>query len=696
MRIAAVVSLVALVGTGCVSSQLVPCGDDWICPVGSACVDATAVGESRCVSTTCGDGLIGAVEDCDGDDLAGGTCGALGFYDGDLRCNPTTCRFETSSCLGRCGDGVLDPGESCDGSDQITVGCTGLGGRYDMGRPACTAQCTFDVTPCRYFGFVGIYESTSTIAQFCAFEPAPGEVVAHVNQNGTLFRVQNGAGLALAGDVPASIGLACVPDTVLGVGYGIYRHDDTNWSPITLPGVPTDGFHMDASAYGDSLISVGYGGLIVTGAGDGWTVENYGGGDLPALTAGWIDEVTQTGFAAGRDGALLRRSVTGGTATWTDITDLTLGSAAWMWGAGAGDVLIATASTVRRLVGTSWIAQPVSPGPIHGRGPEAMFIGSTDGRLAHHDGQVWSRAVDVTGAFTDLWVASTGAIYASLGVELLRATELWLTLPFSATQVVLAARPAGGSQLWHLTEGNAHRAGVSYPAASLVRKLAVAGDVVFATGAGVLARLDVAGQSGWQTQAVTRIYGDIVAIDAQTAVAVGSTGSGEAAIAVYRSGTWTETTLPASPQLRDVAVTPTGELLVVALGGSILHSTDDAATWTPVDPGFPVTEDLHAIWAAPDGAVHVVGNAGTILRRDPALVWTEVTGPTTRALYAVHGSSATDVIAVGDGMILWFDGVAWTPVRAPLPGLTLSSVAVGPRHIYVAAGTQSYVLYRSP
>ena len=67
----------------------------------------------------CGDGDHNTDdEDCDGADLDGKTCEALGYDSGTLTCQ-TNCDFDVSACEGQpCGNGALDFGEDCDGDQQ--------------------------------------------------------------------------------------------------------------------------------------------------------------------------------------------------------------------------------------------------------------------------------------------------------------------------------------------------------------------------------------------------------------------------------------------------------------------------------------------------------------------------------------------------------------------------------------------------
>jgi hypothetical protein len=57
-------------------------------------------------AATCGNGMIDATEQCDGTMLgAMGTCMALGMGSGTLSCDPTTCRYDMSMCMGMTNTG---------------------------------------------------------------------------------------------------------------------------------------------------------------------------------------------------------------------------------------------------------------------------------------------------------------------------------------------------------------------------------------------------------------------------------------------------------------------------------------------------------------------------------------------------------------------------------------------------------------
>lgn len=87
-------------------------------------------GDSGIAGDICGDDEAGE-RDCDGDDLDGATCAALGFHDGELGC--IDCEFDTTACH-NCGDGELQEaeGEACDWGDSENSGVYG----------GCNADCT--------------------------------------------------------------------------------------------------------------------------------------------------------------------------------------------------------------------------------------------------------------------------------------------------------------------------------------------------------------------------------------------------------------------------------------------------------------------------------------------------------------------------------------------------------------------------
>jgi hypothetical protein len=98
--------------------------------------------------STCGDGVVALAEACDGAALGGSTCESLGFGGGVLACSADCSALDPSGCvaLATCGNGALDATEQCDGANLGGSSCQALG--FDGGTLSCTAACTIDAAGC--------------------------------------------------------------------------------------------------------------------------------------------------------------------------------------------------------------------------------------------------------------------------------------------------------------------------------------------------------------------------------------------------------------------------------------------------------------------------------------------------------------------------------------------------------------------
>ena len=94
----------------------------------------------------CGDNLRQGAEVCDGFDLAGATCGSLGFGGGSLYCRADCTGFSTAMCTAAsfCGDNTAEGDEACDGTDLRGKDCVALG--FGPGNIVCKPDCSGFVT----------------------------------------------------------------------------------------------------------------------------------------------------------------------------------------------------------------------------------------------------------------------------------------------------------------------------------------------------------------------------------------------------------------------------------------------------------------------------------------------------------------------------------------------------------------------
>jgi hypothetical protein len=118
------------------------------------CTPQCALDSLTCIRPTkCGDGVKDDGEMCDRYDFGGVTCSALlAGSTGILRCT-NECKVDMTSCLApappsKCGNGIREGNEACDGTDLGGVTCQALGMGGPYGVLKCNPRCTFDTLMC--------------------------------------------------------------------------------------------------------------------------------------------------------------------------------------------------------------------------------------------------------------------------------------------------------------------------------------------------------------------------------------------------------------------------------------------------------------------------------------------------------------------------------------------------------------------
>jgi len=139
--------------------------------------------------------------------------------------------------------------------------------------------------------------------------------------------------------------------------------------------------------------------------------------------------------------------------------------------------------------------------------------------------------------------------------------------------------------------------------------------------------------------------------------AVGAMGT----IVRYNGSMWTAMTSGTTSTLRAVWARSASEAYA---GGDGVLLRYNGTSWSPVTvPRLTTTPlTIRGIWGASTGpTVYAVGLDGLILRFD-GTSWRAMGTQTSDHLYAVWGSSDSDVVAVGRaGTVLHYDGRAWAP-----------------------------------
>lgn len=135
------------------------------------------------------------------------------------------------------------------------------------------------------------------------------------------------------------------------------------------------------------------------------------------------------------------------------------------------------------------------------------------------------------------------------------------------------------------------------------------------------------------------------------------------------------------------------DVWAVGLDGFMSHY--DGQTWTKI-PAV-VSNRLDGVWGSSKSDVWAVG-ATTILHFNGS-IWSEAVNDPSLALYAVWGTSKTDVFAgglslsTGDGIILHYDGAAWTPMAIPQVKASLQGLwGSAPGNVW-AVGSSGTILH---
>jgi len=146
-------------------------------------------------------------------------------------------------------------------------------------------------------------------------------------------------------------------------------------------------------------------------------------------------------------------------------------------------------------------------------------------------------------------------------------------------------------------------------------------------------------------------------------------GNVDQPLVMHNDGTgWTQRAVPGSSLLWNVYGFSATDAYAVGQNGLILHY--DGSDWTQVESGTDAT--LFGLWGASGTDVWIVGrdaaSAAVVLRGTSdgfAPVTSIPADMRTTALYKVHGFAADDVMMVGDGGALRWNGSDWSRDEVP-------------------------------
>jgi hypothetical protein len=286
-------------------------------------------------------------------------------------------------------------------------------------------------------------------------------------------------------------------------------------------------------------------------------------------------------------------------------------------------------------------------------GPNDIFVAS-DAGLLHWDGAAWN--AEFAGQ----------TIYGVAGVS---AADLWVIV---GTWGELRHRAGGAwAKVDHPKDG-AFLTGIYAATANAVWAIGDGGLILYWNGTAWTEE-----GAGLSTRRLNGIWG---ASEADVWVV----GSNSTILRRY-NGTWQDMNLASGTEFNAVSGSGASDVWMVGLG------TASATHWNGT------TLELEALGAECNaygvavrpGATWAVGCAGTITRRE-GNTWVPFPNGLGRALLAVHGTSATDVWAVGEGsQTLHFDGTRWMTGSAGGRAQLNTVFAVSKDEVWVAEGVPS-------
>ncbi len=684
---------------------------------GLACSEACTFVTTTCAHR-CGDGILDATEDCDdartddpADDVFRGDCLDLGFYDATtIRCT-SLCGYDTSACTGFCGDGVVDAGEDCDHHDTSDPADDVFGGTcldlgfYEADTIACTPLCNYDDTSCT--GSCG--DAIVNGPEICEGKPPPDDTCVTIGFDlGLLgcsdfctpgFASCERTGWHTIASYPLSFYFTDVwassrNDVYLGSELGLFHWDGASIAPVfEITGEPyvfqvwgtgpndvwaiADGvpYHYDGTTWTDAPLGAyvwAVGGTSATDvyvAGDsvfhreaGAWIEVYAG-DGNAIAGTDADDV----WIAGSAGAVHHYD---GTA-WTTLASPFTGGLFTVWVRGPDDVLVGGSDGLASYDGASWtIEHDRDVYAIWGSGPEDVHAaGSGIDGVFHYDGLGWSarpspNLLDVAAlwgvdgavfevggeTFLDRYDGATAAVMPSGTFANLE--DVWGT-----SVEAFAVGAAGTIVHWN---GRAWSAMTSGTTANLLAVWGASPDDVYAAGLGVLQHYD---GTAWSTVQTGNFYGVWGSSSDDVYVTLDSN-----LVLHFDGNAWGNVTASTSLTRAIWGSGPDDVYVSRYLSTPYQVSHFDGSTWSTV-PGLEGGK-LHG---SGPGVVVSAWGAGSVSRTarydgtavtdiDPGIV----VGPGstgTRPFRDVHVTGPADVLGVTDGGgIHHFDGVTWWPI----------------------------------
>jgi hypothetical protein len=679
-----------------------------------------------CQPFICGDGVRSGAEECDGSDLGGQTCSDLHFYGQTigLACN-ADCTLDTTGCTGVCGDGIVNGPEECDGPPQDPVSCIPFG--YDQGFVGCSASCEQVFDGCtKYGGWAGVATIQTSGGLSAVWGSGPDDVYAVGGSTVLHWDGNEWSATTRAIDPASRPSLVDVwgsgPSDVFAVGSpavgpSIFHWDGEQWTAQQLPQVAVPGGLAsrpfaaqgvwgsgpnDVYLVGDSIFH--WDGSLWSSvyAADGLGVWGSGPNDVYVVGGKTVDILHWDG------------------SVWSPMV-APHQSYTRVWGNGPNDVFAVGSMGVSHWDGTAWsLMDSGASGPLLGiwgtGADDVLALGSqldpvragslvdpAGSVILRWNGKQWTQDSFVPdSSLVDIWVDKGGSAFA-VGADAVtrplvvaRSANVWTQSTFDGTPPVLnAVWGAGTEQLFAVGEGGtlAHWDRSGWSTTALDPTLPMRGvwgngpDDVLAVGDNKtddpvvnLAHWDGAGWSRPAALPTITLPGGLRAIwssGPNDTYLVGESHS--AGCVLHWNGTiWSPLDSvfpvhPSGPPISNTDPPPASAVWGTGANDVFVFHVDklvygDASHWDGMqwvaqqDAGGPVS-----VWGSSSNDVYAVRGDGNIAHWNGTSWWIGLVAIDV-ALWAVGGSSAGDVFAAGDDVLLHLRGGVWEQIALPVKG----------------------------
>ena len=351
-----------------------------------------------------------------------------------------------------------------------------------------------------------------------------------------------------------------------------------------------------------------------------------------SLLGVWADATAPAAVAVGQEGVVLHSTGSSWRLEHVPTSETLVG----VWGTQANDLwTVGSAGVIAHYDGTTW-AQVASPTTetlldVFGLGPSDVYAVGTRGTILRYTGGQWQ--VMTTGDAWELW-----GIWGDSPTNLYAVGQNGVIVRYDGTRWTSMESPTTGPLfgLWGSSASDIWAVGVN----------------------GLVVHFDGTRWTVLPPPTVRNLFA-VWGRGLNDVYAVGNTG-----VVIHYDGVlWRELATTATGQnLRGAWGDSQGRLVVAGWDGTVIRGDASVASWS-TEVSSPA---LITVWSGGDGTVYAGGSGGALFRRAVGSGWGPAGLPPSQPLYGIHGSSSTNVIAVGDTGTIWrFNGTRWSAETSP-------------------------------